>query len=111
MKFIALLPLRYNNGRLVKESIRRRFLSEALERFGGYSLEPGVQGGWRDETGHVWRDESFRLVISCDRSQYEEARQYVIHIGQVLEQEAMYFEVQYFDGVQILNVPRRQNEE
>jgi hypothetical protein len=37
--------------------------------------------------------------------QHQEARELVLRIGQKLGQKAMYFEVRYFDGVEILEVP------
>jgi hypothetical protein len=107
MKFTTLLPRKYNNGKLVRAATRAKILDRASDLFGGYTLENPVQGGWRDESGRFWADESYRLVVACDRKQYQDAVEFVLWAGELLEQDAMYFEVQYFDGVQILPIPKR----
>lgn len=42
--------------------------------------------------------------MACDNSRLDEARGEVLRIGRQLDQLAMFFEVQYYDGVQILRV-------
>jgi hypothetical protein len=48
-----------------------------------------------------------KLSVACENRHLEVAKREVIRIGTALDQLAMYFEVQYYDGVQILQVPRR----
>jgi len=54
--------------------------------------------------GNVYVDESLKVCVACDNHLLEEARQFVTEIGRRLGQKAMFFEVQYYDGVQILEI-------
>ena len=47
---------------------------------------------------------SYVLTVACSREDYSLARQLVIDIGRRLDQRAMYFEVRYFDGVEIIAI-------
>ena len=57
-----------------------------------------------DDEGNVYDEESRRLEVSCPRSRYSEARELVVKIGKRLKQKGMYFEVRYFDGVEIIEI-------
>ena len=51
----------------------------------------------------VRHDDTQPVIVSCDRERLDESRQLIVAIGRQLGQKAMWFEVQYYDGVQILD--------
>lgn len=59
---------------------------------------------WADEEGNVYAEDSYRLEVACPRHQYGLARETIINIGRRLKQRAMYFEVRYFDGLEIIEI-------
>jgi hypothetical protein len=106
MKFTTLLPMRFNDGTEVPPERINQILDNLALQFGGCSDEGITKGQWidpKDQT--LYRDESRRVVVSCDNRLLWEAQQAVIRIGKELGQRAMYFEVRDYDGVQILEVP------
>jgi hypothetical protein len=103
--FITRMPTHYNDGTAVPEDVRQEIADRVADAFGGYTLEGPGQGAWRDDGGRVYAEASYRLEVACGRERYAEARALVIAIGQRLRQKAMYFEVRYFDGVEIIDVP------
>jgi hypothetical protein len=105
MLFTTFLPTKRNDRSKVSRHEMVAIHNEAVERFGGFTLGPKQEGAWLDPaTGKTYFDRTKPLTINCDRSQLEEARQWVLEIGRRLDQEAMYFEVRGYDGVQILTV-------
>jgi hypothetical protein len=105
--FITRIPTHDNDGTAVPKQVLDEITDEVFEAFGGCTLEGPGTGVWKDDEGKVYAEQSFRLEVACERSQYLEARGIVLRIGQRLGQKAMYFEVRYFDGVEILEVPQR----
>lgn len=103
MKFTTLVPLKRNDGSPVGTKEINRILRRLQTRFGGLTVEGQVAGRWM-EAGQVYQDESLKISVACDNSRLEEARGEVLRIGRELGQLAMFFEVQYYDGVQILRV-------
>jgi hypothetical protein len=99
----VLIPLARNDGSRVRADEMQRILANIMTRFGGYSLGTPIRGAWTDATGHRFDDDTQPVIVSCDRERLEEAKQLVIAIGRQLGQKAMWFEVQYYDGVQILD--------
>jgi len=104
MVFLTRIPTHDNDGRKFSKSVRNKILSKVRETFGGYSLDGPGEGSWMDEDGRVYEEPSYLLTVFCDRNQYQDARELVIWVGRELEQEAMYFEVRYFDGVEIIEI-------
>ncbi len=104
MKFTTLIPLQYNDGTPVSESELQNIQSEFWTKYGGATVEGVVQGYWLDD-GILYQDECLKIVVSCDNERLEEVQQHLIQLGKRLKQEAMYFEVQYLDGVRILKIP------
>jgi hypothetical protein len=105
MTFTTFIPTKRNDGSAVRASDRQWIFRETWGRFGGYTFGAIQEGAWRDpNSGKTFFDKTQPLIVHCDRSQLEEARQWVIEIGRRLGQEAMYFEVRDYDGVQILEV-------
>ena len=105
MIFITRIPVCYNDGTRVPKEVLQEIADEVFQLFGGCTMESPGTGVWAAEEGKVYSEESFRLEVACDRNQYAEAREMVLSIGKRLRQKAMYFEIRYFDGVEILDVP------
>ncbi|TWT30730.1 hypothetical protein [Blastopirellula retiformator] len=103
MKFTTLIPLNRNDGSEVSQAEINEILAEIATRFGGFTSEGTVDGSWLD-SGKIYSDRLLKVSVACDRSQYEEAKQVVIGIGRRTGQLAMFFEVVFFDGVQILEI-------
>ncbi len=99
------IPTHYNDGTPVPKGVLDEITEEVFEVFGGCTVEGPGRGIWGDDEGRVYSEDSFRLEVACERGQYAEARETVLRIGRRLGQKAMYFEVRYFDGVEILDVP------
>ena len=111
MKFTTLIPLFRNDGSRVSKREMNAILKELRSRFGALTQEGPVIGHWVDTTdGRVYVDESLKVWIACDNRRLEEARQIVTEIGRQLGQKAMFFEVQYYDGVQILEIDENKRE-
>ncbi len=82
---------------------RNEIQSQIWSLFGGASFDGRVDGHWIDSSdGRHYQDESLRVMVVCENEQLAEAEQLVREIGRRLGQKAMYFEVQYFDGVRLL---------
>lgn len=103
MKFTTFIPKRLNDGTPVSQDEFREIFDLIHSRFGGCTIEDGAIGHWIDPAdGVLYEDSNLRVSVACDNDQYELAKQTVIEIGKRLAQKAMYFEVQYLDGVQFL---------
>ena len=59
---VLILPLRDNAGASVDQA-HTTLKTDLLVAFGGYTRTL-VTGAWRDETGHVFEDESFKYEIA-----------------------------------------------
>ena len=106
MQFVTYVPVRFNDGSPVPKSDLMSIVNRFCEKFGGASVVGPVQGHWIDgDSGLSYSDESLRIEVACSNDQYAEAEEFVLQIGREFQQEAMYFEVRYFDGVRILKVP------
>jgi hypothetical protein len=103
MKWTTLIPLKRNDGRRVSRRELREIQTSIWSRFGGASFEGPVDGHWIDHAdGRHYQDDSLRVCVVCENERLAEAEALVRDIGRRLGQEAMYFEVQYFDGVRFL---------
>jgi hypothetical protein len=103
VKFTTLIPTRRNDGSAVSKTEMTAILQKFWMTFGALTDEGKTNGVWQDG-GKVFRDECLKIVVSCDNERLEEAKALVIEVGRQLGQLAMYFEVAYYDGVQILKV-------
>jgi len=103
--FITRIPTHYNDGTPVPPAVWRAITAEVNVLFSGWTLEEAAEGAWTDEDGKVYSERSRRLEVACQRGDYPAARELVLTIGRRLGQKAMYFEVRYFDGVEIITVP------
>lgn len=68
------------------------------------TAEGYVTGHWVDDDGTEFRDVCLKLFIECDRGRLWEATEAVKRVGRRLGQRAMYFEVDGYDGIQILRL-------
>jgi hypothetical protein len=103
MKFITLIPTRRNDGTEVSDSELAKIKARFWVAFGGCSIEGTVEGHWLEDGKH-YIDDSIRISVACDNDRLTEAEELVREIDAQLGQLAMYFEVQYFDGVRILKI-------
>ncbi len=103
MKVTTRIPTRLNDGRAVSVEVLGDIRRMIADQFGGVSVDGPGQGAWIGEDGRMYDEASYVVTFATERIRYAEARNLVIKIGQMLEQEAMYFEVQYFDGVEIID--------
>lgn len=103
MKFTTLIPVRRNDGTAVSRAEQRQIIADLFTTFGGVTIDGPIAGHWIDDRdGRHYQDDSLRVTVVCDNDRLREAEDAVLAIGRQLGQEAMYFEVQYFDGVRIL---------
>ncbi len=106
MKFTTMIPKQFNDGESVPQTLLRDILSRFWVAFGGLTVEGEVEGYWMNEEETLFVDPCLKVFSVCDDDQYKEAVELVMQIGRELEQEAMYFEVQYHptkSGVEILD--------
>lgn len=83
-RYELLLPLRFNDGRGVPESLISETLIELRSRFGAVSCEgSAVQGQWQ-YGGEVYRDELVRVFVDVD--DHPETRAFFVQFKQVLKQ-------------------------
>lgn len=104
MKFITRIPTHLNDGTPADGATMERIRQMFFVAFAGYTTDAVSEGGWRNDDGHNFVEPSVTVSCVCERSQYTQARELVIEIGRTLGQETMYFEVQYFDGVEIIPI-------
>ncbi len=104
MKLTTRIPTHYNDGRPVSVEVLGDIRRMIADKFGGVSVDGPGQGAWIGTDGKMYDEASYVVTFATERVRYSEAREVVIAIGRLLEQEAMYFEVQYFDGVEIIDV-------
>lgn len=105
MIFITRIPTHRNDGTPVSDTELEDIKRQVWETFGGLSIDGPGSGVWIADDGAIYEENSYVLQVHCDRSQYHEARELIISIGRQLGQRAMYFEVRYFDGVDIVDIP------
>ncbi|HWL10362.1 MAG TPA: hypothetical protein VNQ76_18300 [Planctomicrobium sp.] len=105
MQFRTLIPTTFNDGTPIAADYVSNKAREFAILFGGSTVEGTMQGTWIDTTdGQIYLDEVVAISVVCENDQIEEARQAVIQIGRDLKQKAMFFEVRYYDGVQIIPI-------
>ena len=104
MLWITRVPTHDNNGREFPAELLQAVLADVAAAFAGYSLDGPGRGAWIGDDGRVYDEPSYQLSVSCDRERYTEAREMALSMGRRLDQVAMYFEVRYFDGVEIIDV-------
>lgn len=99
-----LLP-HLNDGSPVAREVTQVILDLMMERFDGFTTDATSIGGWQNDIGDKFVEPAFTLTVIGENQRYGDARQTVIEIGKMLDQEAMYFEVEHFDGIEIIPTP------
>lgn len=103
MKIVTYLVTCLNDGNPVDPETREAILAKAWETFGGCTVYPPATGFWVEgET--LYREPVERIEIVCDKTLYLKAREWVEWAGKMLDQKAMYFEAQYVDGAEIIEI-------
>jgi hypothetical protein len=65
-RYEILIPLRFNDGKPVPDSLIAETLLEFRERFGAVSSETQVIRGQWEHEGEVYRDEHMRLFVDVE---------------------------------------------
>lgn len=104
MKFITRIPTHDNAGVAFDQELLDTVVLDVAIRFGGFTLSDPSRGGWIDpQSGQLYDEPARTLEVVCERSDYNDAYAIVKALGRQLSQEAMYFEIQHFDGVEFID--------
>ena|SRR5579872_3076976 len=104
MKFTTLIPMNRNDGTPFRPAVLERIIEQLWRPFRGVTKEGVVTGHWIDDDGQEFSDICLKVFIECDRNRLFEAIKAVKKIGRKLGQRAMFFEVDGYDGVQVLRI-------
>ena len=91
-KFLFLVPLLDNEGQPFPASEWDWMTDELVVRFGGWSLDGRVEGAWRDDTGHVYRDASVRYSVAIEEAKVAELFGFLGDVKARFRQLALYVE-------------------
>ena len=103
MKLTVHIPQTLNDGSPVSAELLSSISERLFQLFGGMTSEGIVNGIWTD-AGIVYRDACERLFVVGDNVLLPEAIELIKTIGRELEQKAMYIEVEFYDGPQIITI-------
>lgn len=103
MKLTTLIPIRFNDGTDVPSAKLEQLLDGLFIEFGAYTLEGTVKGAWLD-AGKAYYDDCLKVVICCEESKLDVARQLISAIGKELGQLAMYLEIDRKVDVEIISI-------
>lgn len=92
IKFILLVPLRYNDDSEVSEETLRSIDDQLFVLAGGYTIAGEVEGAWKMDDGTRQVDRCTQYWVVIDDDQTEELKELVSEFASLLGQEAMYFE-------------------
>jgi hypothetical protein len=102
VKFTTYVPIRHNDGTPFDPAYLRRVIDRLWRPFHAMTDEGLVRGRWTAPDGTHFRDTCRKISIACDPARLIEAIRGVKKVGRRLGQEAMYFEVNGYDGVHFL---------
>jgi hypothetical protein len=91
-KYIALLPLSFNDGRAVSEARLARYLDRLYVLADGYTVAGTVTGAYRMKSGAKQVDRCLEIWVVLKRSQEPALKRWLAKIGKDLSQETMYLE-------------------
>jgi len=103
MKLTTLIPIRFNDGTDVPAATLEQLLDGLFIEFGAYTVEGTVKGAWMAD-GKAYYDDCLKVVICCDESKLDVARQLVSAIGKAHGQLAMYLEIDRKVEVEIIPI-------
>jgi hypothetical protein len=92
LKYTILIPLNYNDGSEVPDTVRNEIYDRLYAFAEGYTLAATVTGAYRSKDGSKQVDRSTEIWIAIDQDQEAELKQIVAEIGSRLQQEAIYLE-------------------
>lgn len=92
IKFILLVPLRYNDGTDVSATTLRSIDDDLFVFAGGYTIAGEVEGAWKMDDGTKQVDRCVQYWVVIDDDQTEELKILVSELARLLGQEAMYLE-------------------
>ena len=91
-KYVLLLPLHYNDGRVVPRRILDGMLDEVFVLAGGYSVAGIVKGACQMNDGTKHEDDSLQVWVGVREQDVPELKSLVATFGTTLGQETMYLE-------------------
>lgn len=91
-KYVLLLLLYYNDGRVVPQKVLDRMLDEIFVLAGGYSIAGTVKGAYQMNDGTKQEDDSLQIWIGVWEQEVPELKEMVAKFGKTLGQETMYLE-------------------
>ena len=92
IKFILLVPLRYNDGTEVSAETLQSIDDDLFILAGGYTVAGEVEGAWKMDDGTRQVDRCAQYWIVIDDDLIEELKALVSGLASLLGQEAMYLE-------------------
>jgi hypothetical protein len=107
MKITVLIPTCRNDGTKIDDLEMDGIRQGIWGTFGGSTNEGIAEGDWIDQaTGQHYRDLCLKIAVHCETTTENlvTAEGLIREIGKQLGQKAMWFELQYFDGVRILKI-------
>jgi hypothetical protein len=97
VKSVLLLPITYNDGSQVEQSVLDSIFEEIWLLAGGYTIVGEVTGAYRMGSGSKQVDRSLQVWVVIDDLVEGELRTRVARFGAILGQELMYLERTWSD--------------
>lgn len=91
-KYIILLPLNYNDGRVVPKAVLREMLQSLYEMAGGCTIEGQVKGTYRMKSGRKQEDKLLKVWVLIPSAQSRGLKELVRQFCTRLGQESMWLE-------------------
>jgi hypothetical protein len=92
LKYVLLIPLTYNDGTSVPQSVRDRLLDEIYLLASGYTIAGTVSGAFQMTDGGKKIDELLEVWICLSEDAVSELKTLVRRFARELGQESMYLE-------------------
>lgn len=86
---LVLMPIAYNDGRRVPDSVFDRLILELSVKFGGCTFLPPSMGGWMDDEGKFQPEKHRPLVVDVPGGREGQFLEWVVRAGVDLGQEVM----------------------
>lgn len=92
IKFTLLIPIRFNDGANVPQSLLEEILDELYDLAKGWSHAGTVTGAYQMHDGSKQLDESMCVWVCVRRNQVAALKRLIGEIGSKLDQEFMFLE-------------------